>query len=222
MERIGMDSELRIVIADDHPIFREGLVKSIGKNKNFSIVAEADNGAEALEKIRTLRPDIAVLDVEMPMMSGIDVARVIYKEALPTDIIFLTMHNEAAYFNAALDLGVRGYLLKNSVVGELVQCLTSVAEGEYFISHAISHFLLERKKKNASLLQTVPGLNHLTPAERSILKHLADNLTSKEIAEKLFVSSRTVENHRLHICQKLEIKGHNRLLQFALEHKNEL
>jgi DNA-binding NarL/FixJ family response regulator len=217
-----MESELRIVIADDHPIFREGLAKSIGKQNNFSIVGEADNGADALEKIRTLRPDIAVLDVEMPAMSGIDVARIIYKEALPTDIVFLTMHNEAAYFNAALDLGVRGYLLKNSVVGELFQCLTSVSEGRYYISNSIAHFLVEREKKHAVLFQTVPALHQLTPAERSILKLLADNLTSKEIAEKLFVSSRTVDNHRLHICQKLEIKGHNKLLQFALEHKTEL
>ncbi len=217
-----MDSKLRILIADDHPIFREGLVKTIERHDSFSIVGQAVNGAEALEKIRNLHPDIAILDVEMPAMNGIDVARTVYREALPTDLIFLTMYKDPAYFNAALDLGVRGYLLKDSMIGELVQCLNVVSEGEYYITPSISNMLVERQKKKAALLHTVPALSHLTPAERSILKLLADNLTSKEIADKLFVSTRTVENHRLRICQKLEIKGHNKLLQFALENKSAL
>lgn len=217
-----MDSKLRILIADDHPIFREGLVKTLERHDSISIVGQAVNGMQAIEQIRAHGPDIAVLDVEMPGMNGIDVARIVYKEALLTDIVFLTMFKDPVYFNAALDLGVRGYLLKDSVVEDLVQCLTAVSDGQYYISHSMSHLLIERKKKFAALLKTVPALSLLTPAERTVLKLLADNLTSREIAEKLFVTPRTVENHRLHMSQKLDIKGHNKLLEFALQHRSEL
>jgi len=217
-----MDNKTRVFIADDHPIFREGLAKSIERDSAFELIGQAADGAEALRSIREFHPDIAILDVEMPKISGIDVARAVHKDALPTEIIFLTMYKDPAYFNAALDLGVRGYLLKDVVSGELVSCLKTVSEGEYYISPAISQLLVERKNRLEALLMNVPALNRLTPAEKKLLRLLADNLTSKEIGEKLFVSVRTVENHRLHICQKLEIKGHNKLLQFALENKSSL
>ena len=199
-----------------------GIVTTIERDSSFSLVGQAADGAEALEKVRSLRPDITVLDVEMPRMNGIDVARAVHKEALPTDIVFLTMYKDPAYFNAALDLGVRGYLLKDSVANELMNCLRVVSGGEHFISPSIAHLLVDWKNRSAAFMQTVPALKRLTPAEMSILKLLAGNLTNKDMAEKLFVSIRTVENHRLHMCQKLDIKGHHKLLQFALEHKSEL
>ena len=217
-----MDNKTRVFIADDHPIFREGLVKTIESHDAFSLVGQAADGEAALRSIRELHPDIAILDVEMPKMSGIDVARSVHKEALPTELVLLTMYKDPAYFNAALDLGVRGYLLKDVVSGELVSCLKTVGEGKYYISPAISQLLVERKKRSETLLRNVPSLSRLTPAEKHILKLLAENLTSREIAEKLFISVRTVENHRIHICQKLEIAGHNKLLQFALENKSAL
>ncbi len=217
-----MENKTRIFIADDHPIFREGLVRAIERNEAFSIIGQAADGAEALMSIRELHPDIAILDVEMPKMSGIDVARSVHKEALPTELVFLTLYKDPAYFNAAFDLGVRGYLLKDVVAAELVSCLKTIVEGEYYISPSISQLLVERKKKSETLLKDVPSLSRLTPAEKKLLRLLADNLTSKEIAEKLFVSVRTVENHRIHICQKLDIKGHNKLLQFALANKSAL
>lgn len=217
-----MENITRVFIADDHPIFREGLVKIIERHIAFSLVGQAADGADALRSIRELHPDIAVLDIEMPKMSGIDVARSVHKEALATELVILTMYKDPVYFNAAFDLGVRGYLLKDVVGGELISCLTTIAEGDYYISPVISQLLVDRKKMSDALLKNVPSLNSLTPAEKNILKLLAENLTSKEIAEKIFVSARTVENHRTHICQKLGIKGHNRLLQFALENKSGL
>jgi len=217
-----MDAQTRVVIADDHPIFREGLVKAISQDPAFAIVGQAADGAQALRLVQDLRPDIAVLDVSMPIMTGIDVAQRMHRDALPTELIFLTMYKDVRYFNAALDLGVRGYLLKDSVVGELLGCLKMVAAGEYYISPIISHFLVERNRKAEALASSVPAIDKLTPAERSILKLLAENLTSREMAERLSVSFRTVENHRTHISQKLGIKGHNMLLQFALENKSAL
>jgi DNA-binding NarL/FixJ family response regulator len=217
-----MEKPLSILIVDDHPIFRDGLVKTIERHAIFSLAGQAADGIEALEKVRALHPDITVLDVEMPRMNGIEVARTIHKEALPTDMIFLTTYKDAAYFNAAMDLGVRGYMLKDSVASDFIRCLRTVAEGEYFISPSIAHLLIERKKKTRTLLHSIPALKLLTPAETNIVKLLAENLTNKQIAEKLFISIRTVENHRMHICQKLDIEGPHKLLKFAFEHKGEL
>jgi DNA-binding NarL/FixJ family response regulator len=214
-----MDTKTRILIADDHPIFREGLVKAIERESTFAVVGQAANGAEALKLVLELRPDLAVLDVSMPVMNGLEVARRIHQEAIPTELVFLTIYKDRMYFNAALDLGVRGYLIKDSVVAEFLSCLKAVTDGQYYISPSISHLLLERNTKAQALASAVPSIDSLTPAECAILKLLAENQTSKEIAEKLFVSVRTVENHWTHICTKLGIKGHNKLLQFAMENK---
>jgi DNA-binding NarL/FixJ family response regulator len=156
------------------------------------------------------------------MMDGFEVTRDIQRQALPTELVFLTMYKDATYFNKALDLGVRGYLVKDTVSSELLSCLKAVVAGQYYISPAISHLLVERNRKAEALASSTPSLDRLTPAECAILRLVAENYTSKEICEILFVSERTVENHRLHICQKLQIHGHNKLLQFALENKSAL
>jgi DNA-binding NarL/FixJ family response regulator len=217
-----MTDQIRILIADDHPIFREGLVHTIERNAEYAVVGQAADGAAALDLLRKLHPDIAVLDVAMPVMGGIEALRAAHQEGLPTSVVLITMHTEPEYFDAALDLGARGYLLKDSVIDELMRCLSKVSKGEYFISPSISHLLIERKKRNELLWNSQPVMNRITPAERIILSMLSRNLTSKEIAEQLCISVRTVESHRQHMCEKLEIKGHNKLLEFALQHKSEL
>jgi len=213
-----MEEPTRIIIADDHPLFREGLVRAIDRDKTFAIVEQVGDGAEALKAIRGLHPDIAVLDVSMPAMDGLEVARRVHQEALPTQVVILTMYKDSRYFNAALDLGVRGYILKDGAAVELMLCLKAVASGHYYISPAITHLLVERNSATASHSEST-SLHRLTPAELTVLRLVSENKTSKEIAETLFASIRTVENHRTHICQKLGIKGHNALLQFALENK---
>jgi DNA-binding NarL/FixJ family response regulator len=217
-----MADSIRIVVADDHPIFREGLAHTIQQDAAYSVVGQAGDGAAALQLMRTLHPDIAVLDVNMPVMNGLDAVRAAHREALPTSMVLITMHTQPEYFDAAMDLGVRGYLLKDSVIGELMRCLSTVAKGEYFITPSIAHLLIERKKRQQELWNSQPALSRLTPAERKILGLLSRNFSSKEISDQLFVSVRTVESHRQHISQKLEIKGHNKLLQFAMEHRSEL
>lgn len=214
-----MEEPTRITIADDHPLFRDGLVRAIERDSAFVIVGQAGDGTEALKQVRELHPDVAVLDVSMPAMDGLEVARRVHHEALPTEVVILTMYKDSRYFNAALDLGVRGYMLKDGAAVELLLCLRAVASGQYYISPAIAHLLVERNGSVASPTGSISLHHRLTPAELAVLRLVSENKTSKEIADTLFVSVRTVENHRTHICQKLGIKGHNALLQFALENK---
>jgi DNA-binding NarL/FixJ family response regulator len=212
-----MEGATRVLIADDHPIFRDGLVRTIERDKSFAVVGQAGDGAEALRLIQELHPDVAVLDISMPGMDGLEVAKHAHGEALLTDIVILTMYKDAKYFNTAFDLGVRGYIVKDSVATELLACLRTVSSGQYYISPVIGHLLLERSGRTVA--KSLPLGERLTPGELAVLRLVSENKTSREIAEKLYVSLRTVENRRAQICQKLGIKGHNGLLQFALENK---
>jgi len=216
-----MEGPIRIVIADDHPIVREGLVRIIEREKSCSIVGQAGDGAEALRLIEELHPDIALLDVTMPMMDGLEVARSVQQRALLTELVFLTMHKDPEYLNAALDLGVRGYLVKESVSSDLIACLKAVTSGEHYVSPVISHLLIERRGHSTPGSDARPLRERLTPAEVSVLRLVAENKTNKEIAKALFVSIRTVENHRARMCLKVGVKGHNQLLLFAREHRTQ-
>jgi DNA-binding NarL/FixJ family response regulator len=209
-----------VLIADDHPISREGLAKIIEGDGNFSIVGQAGDGAEALKLIQQLRPELAVLDVSMPTMTGIAVVREAMKQDLRTEFIIMTLYDDRVYFDAAMDAGVKGYLLKDSAVTELTSCLKAVAEGKFYITPSMSKLMVDRRSRIQALERSVPALDKLTPAEHDVLRLLADNKTSKEIADELFIAVRTVENHRSHITAKLELKGHNKLLMFAIEHKS--
>ncbi|MCX7984236.1 MAG: response regulator transcription factor [Bacteroidetes bacterium] len=217
-----MDKRIKVLIADDHPIFRKGLRQAIESDRSLVIVGEAGDGIEAYRLIEELRPDVAVLDIEMPGMTGLDIAKKIQKLSVAVDVIFLTMYKDEDMFNEALDLGVKGYVLKENTVEDIVNCIKVVAKGKYFLSPSISSYLVNRNERAKSLLRKKPELKDLTPTERKILKLIAENKTSKEIAMLLHISHRTVENHRLNICNKLDIHGSHALLRFALENKTEI
>lgn len=214
-----MAAEITILIADDHPVFRQGLRQVIEKNTQLHVLAEAEDGATALALIQELKPEVALLDVDMPGQDGIAVARAIREKRLATGVVFLTMHKDEEVFNEAMEAGAAGYVLKESAVTDIIQSIRAVAAGQHFISPQLSSYLLNRKERAASLFKQKPSLDLLTPTERRVLKLLAENKTSREIAAALFVSVRTIENHRANICDKLELRGANALLQFALEHK---
>ncbi len=216
------NDQIRVVIADDHPIFRKGLLQVIEIEPDLAIVGEAADGQTALEQIKTQQPDVAVLDIDMPRKNGFVLAREIADCKLPVKIVFLTMYKEENAFNRALDLGVKGYLLKDSAVTDIVAGIRAVANGQHFISPAISSYLINRHTRAGRLADEKPGLKDLTPTERRILKLIADNKTSKEIAAELFISARTVDNHRTNIATKLELHGSHALLKFAFDHKSEL
>ena len=213
---------LRILIADDHPVFRKGLRQVIDEEPGLQVVAEAEDGAAALAMVRERRPDVAVLDVDMPRMDGFEVIRAIRGEGLQVALVILTMHKDEEFFSQALSLDVRGYILKDSAVTDIVGSIRAAASGTYFISPSISSYLVNRDRRIAEFEKLNPGLRELTPTERRVLKLLAEYRTNKEIAATLSMSPRTVENHRANICQKLDLRGTHALLRFAQEHKNEI
>ena len=217
-----MSNEIRIIIADDHPIVRKGLRQIIEADLRLKVLAEADDGEAAVALIEELKPEIAVLDVDMPKLDGFGVARELNKRKLTTKIVFLTIHSEEDLFHAAMDLGANGYILKDSAVFEIVNGIKAVAEGKYFVTPSMTSFLIQRRQRIQNFEQKTPNLASLTPTEKRIVQMIADYKSSKEIAAELFVHHRTVENHRTNICQKLDLRGHNALLKFALEHKSEL
>jgi DNA-binding NarL/FixJ family response regulator len=217
-----MATELSIVIADDHPIFRRGLRCVVEAEAGLRVLGEAADGEAALALLRAHAPDVAVLDLDMPNRDGLDVAREARESGLATRVIILTMHTSEALFNRALDLGVRGYVLKDSALVEIVSAVRAVASGRSYISPQMSGHLLTRRARADALASERPGLHDLTPAERRVLRLIADDRTSREIADALFISVRTVEHHRANICHKLDLHGANALLRFALEHKSEL
>jgi len=214
-----MPIQTKILIADDHQIFRQGLLKLLETEELIEIVGESGDGFEALQMIREQKPEIAILDISMPNMNGLEIIKQIRKEELPVEFIILTMYDDEEYFNEALDCGVKGYLLKDNAIADLLNCVKCVSQGKYYVSPLISEYLVNREEKVKSLRYEHPGLEKLTTMEKRILKLIAENKTSKEIATELFISHRTVQNHRMHICEKLNFKGHHRLLQFALENK---
>ena len=212
--------KINVLIADDHPIFRQGLRKVIEEDGKYSVISETSNGAETIEKIRELKPDVAVLDIDMPKLNGIEILKAVQREKLPVKCVILTMYKDEEYFNQAMDYGVFGYLLKDSVVIELIECIEAVQSGKHYISPKISDYLLQRSEKQKALTNAIPQLQQLTKTEREVLRHLSENKTSRKIAEEMFISERTVENHRANICSKLGLKGYNALLLFALKYKS--
>lgn len=217
-----MRKEIRVLIADDHPIFRRGLKALIEADPLLKVVAEAEDGESALARIRELQPDVAVLDINMPPPDGFAIAREIRQARLPVEAVFLTMHKDEALLNAALDVGVKGFIVKDGAANEIVGCIKAVAAGESFFSPALSGHLLTRRNRREAPGAQSPSIKDLTASERRVLLLVAESKSNKEIAEKMFISIRTVEHHRSNICAKLGLSGRNALLTFALTHKSEL
>ncbi len=214
--------EVTILIADDHPIFRKGLKDIISESGKYCVIDESGDGKEVLTLVDKLQPNILLLDVNLPSINGLEVAEKLQREKSQTKIIILTMHKEEAMFNRAMDAGVFGYVLKESASHDLLEALQTVSNDEYYISPIISSYLVKRIRKQDSLHNEKPTIDLLTSTERIILKLISEDKTSKVIADELFISLRTVENHRQNICNKLKIHGINALLKFAIENRSRL
>lgn len=213
-----MPKKIKIIIADDHPLFRKGLKYTLRTEDQFEIVGEASNGNDAISLIEKFLPDIAIIDIEMPICNGITVAQKVLPKVKKLKIIFLTMHAEPSVLKKAVEIGAKGYLLKDSIEDEIIEAINAVYNGRIYIDPIVSGYLLH--DGDGTPLQ--PLLKNLTKMEYKVIKSVANNKTTHEIAEELFISERTVDRHRSNICKKLNLTGNNALIKYALANREEL
>ena len=200
----------RLLLADDHPMFRQGL-RALLERENYEVVAEAANGHEALRLAREFTPDVAVLDLGMPLMNGIDAAREIQKRSPHTQVVLLTMYEEDAYVLEALRAGIRGYVLKAQAAADLVTAIREVLRGAVYLSPGISETVVNAYRAKSDL-----PLDPLTDRERQVLQLIAEGKTTREAAEVLGLSAKTADSHRTRIMQKLEIHETASLVRYAI------
>lgn len=214
--------KIKIFIADDHPIFRSGLRQLIETAPQMEIIGEAKDGAEAMERLLASPADVALLDIDMPKADGLKVLTALREKGINLQVVFLTMHKDEQFLNAALDLGVKGFLVKDSAAEEVIDCINAVVKGQEFISPQLTSLLLKRLRRAQENPAQVSLLDQLTPTERKVLKLIAQFKTSKEIAAELFMGVRTVEQHRLNISEKFNLKGRHALVKFVTENFDQL
>jgi DNA-binding NarL/FixJ family response regulator len=203
---------IRVLVADDHTVVRQGL-KSLLAREGFSIVGEASDGREALNLVDELRPDVALLDLAMPNLNGLDAAREIQRSAPSSKVIILTQHSEEPYVLEALRAGIHGYVLKSQTVSDLVQAIRDVYRGKLYISPAISEVVVGAYRGQASLPSDL-----LTTREREVLQLVAEGKSTKKIAEILGIAQKTAESHRSHLMVKLDIHEVAGLVRYAVRH----
>lgn len=210
-----MKGKTHIVLADDHPIVLTGLRNLIESESDFAVVGEATSGLEALKMIRDTRPDIAIVDISMPGMSGIVLTRRLSEEAQEIKVLMLTLHEDRAYLREALDAGARGYVVKRSAAANLVSAVRSVIAGGTYIDPAIVNRVLNRSSANNHA--SVPEIRNLTDRETEVLKLSSRGLTNKEISHQIGVGVKSVETFKSRSLAKLEIRSRADLLRYALE-----
>ncbi|MGA3245626.1 MAG: response regulator transcription factor [Bacteroidota bacterium] len=212
--------KIRILLADDHTMVRSGIATLLQSIKEFSIVGEAEDGEDAVQKTGELRPTVVVIDLSMPKLSGIEATRIIKKRYPETNVLVLTMHENEEYVYQILKSGASGYVLKSAGKDELAAAIRAVAKGERFFSPRISQLMAEGyvKRVEKGSPDAPKGDVPLTRREREILALVASGLTNQQIADQLFISPRTVDTHRTNIMQKLGIHDLANLVRYAIEH----
>jgi DNA-binding NarL/FixJ family response regulator len=219
-----IDDKVTIFLADDHCIVREGIRLLISRDPRFRIIGEAEDGRSALEKIEQKRPQIAVLDISMPKLTGLDVARELKKSRPDTRIILLTQYDNDEYISEALKIGIEGYILKQDVSEALVKAIGIVIQGHNYLSPQITTMILDdyRKMSGSSLDAALSNIetpyNKLTAREREVLKLVSEGRKNREIASLLFISDQTVKVHRKNIMRKLNMRNISDLVRYAIKH----
>ncbi|MGD8777838.1 MAG: response regulator transcription factor [Ignavibacteria bacterium] len=211
------EKKIKILIVDDHPVFRTGLKFAINFLESAEIIGETDDGEEAIELTKKILPEIILLDISINSKSGLIVANELYQTLPEVKIIFLTMHKEEDIINAAFRSGASAYLLKDDAMDEINNAIASVLNNEKYISKTLNNFKIPSAVKEHDL--DLLKIQQLTKKEREILKLIGEAKTSREIADQLFCSIRTIDNHRANICAKLNLSGNNAIVKFAIKHR---
>jgi len=207
---------IRVLLADDHKLIRAGLRLVVDQQPDLSAVGEADDGRQAVELAKSLKPNVVVMDIGMPNLNGIEAARQIGEMDPGAAVVMLSMHSDESYVLRALSAGARAYLLKDSATTDLVQAIHAVAEGKSFFSPAVSKVLLQDYMRKLRRSGAEDSYDLLSPREREVLQLVAEGKSNKEVAGLLNLSVYTVETHRAKIMQKLNLKGVPELILYAV------
>lgn len=212
-----MNRPIRILLADDHAILRDGIRALLNDETDLQVVGEADNGRQALEKARALRPDIVIMDIGMPLLSGLEATRQIRRDVPEARVLILTMHQNDEYLAQVMATGASGYVLKDVAGRELVAAIRQVAEGESFFSPPMAKSLSGLYLRSLEAEKTHDPYEDLTIREREVLQLVAEGFTNHQIAEMLSLSIKTVKTHRLHLMQKLDLHDRTELVKYAFQ-----
>ena len=207
---------LRIVLADDHTLVRQGVRKILEDQENWTVVAEAQDGRELVKKVLEMQPDMVVVDVAMPLLNGIEATRQILRKLPSARVLMLSMHADEAYIIQSLEAGARGYLLKDSADSDLVRAVTAVVEGKSFFSPSVAAIMLDDYVKHLAEKGIADRYSSLTEREREVFQLVAEGRTNKEVADLLCISVATAETHRAHILQKLDLHSTAELVLYAV------
>jgi two-component system response regulator NreC len=213
---MAVGTGLRILLADDHTLLRQGLRKILQERPDWEVVAEAGDGREAVRQTLAVQPDIAILDIGMPLLNGIEATRQIVRRLPDIHVLILSMHANEAYIIQALKAGAKGYLLKDSADTDLIRGVTAVASGKSFFSPAVSKVMLDDYVRHLTEKGIADRFDSLSEREREIFQLVAEGHSNKEIAELLSISPTTVETHRAHILQKLDVHNTAELVLYAV------
>ena len=203
---------IRVVLADDHVLVRQGL-KSLLEREGFQVVGEASNGQEVLRQVSSLQPDIAVMDITMPILNGLNAARELTRSFPRTKTILLTQHDEDQYVSEALEAGVKGYVLKSQVASDLLRAIQQVSRGQVYLSPGVSRAVMEAYRSKLE-----KSRDRLTLRERQVLQLIAEGKSTKDVASLLGISAKTAESHRTRLMQKLDIHETASLVRYAIRH----